>query len=255
MQHIKRKIQKRIQQALYVLFKYEISLESIRVEEGKREEYGDYTTNIALHIAKEFKKKPIDLANEILKEIEKKDYCFENIDIVNSGFINFFLKAKGLHELLDFKEEEEEELNKIQLKKLLKVKNFKSKLSLDEIKSVQYVHSRTCSIIKIFEEEGVCIQGTKEKIDYEVNHIEKIVIKKLIEYPCVRKQVITCNNPEKIIQYMFELSDLFYKFHEKILFRKLDKKRLSVNLKIIDNVRIIIQEILNDISIDAPQKM
>lgn len=255
MQDIRQKIKKRIQEIFLFLLQYEIPIDSIQVEASKKEEHGDYTTNIALHMSKIFKEKPMDLGKKILNEMEKKEHFFEKIHIVNPGFINFFLKPHGWVALLNFKDDDEAELNKIHLKKLLKGYNFKSKLSLNEIESVQYVHSRICSIIKIFEEEGIPVQGTKDAMDYEVNHFEKRIIKKIIDYPCVIKQGIECEKPDEMIGYMLELSELFYQFHEKTLFRKLDKNRLSVTLNIIDHIRIIIKEILNNIEIDAPEKM
>ncbi|TCO78745.1 DALR anticodon-binding domain-containing protein [Marinisporobacter balticus] len=255
MQDIRQKIKKSIKEILLFLFQYEMPIESIQVESTKKEEHGDYTTNIALYMSKICKEKPMDLGKKILNEMEKKENIFKKIEIVNPGFINFFLEADGWGTLLNFKDDDEATLNKIHLKKLLKGYNIKSKLTLNEIESAQYVHSRICSIIKIFEEEGISVQGSQDTMNYEVDHFEKRMIKKIIDYPCVIKQAIACEKPDEMITYMLELSGLFYQFHERTFFRKLDKNRLSVTLNIIDHIRIMIKEILNNVEIDAPNKM
>ncbi len=62
--------------------------------------FGDYSTSIALKLTKVFKKNPLEIAENIknnfpkLKEIEK-------IDVVNPGFINFWLSKKYLFKNLE----------------------------------------------------------------------------------------------------------------------------------------------------------
>ncbi len=62
---------------------------------------GDYTTSVAMVHAKELGKNPIELAEEIKKELENKDKIrakeLENvlkIEVVKPGFINFFLSPE-----------------------------------------------------------------------------------------------------------------------------------------------------------------
>ncbi|QEK13269.1 hypothetical protein FQB35_13865 [Crassaminicella thermophila] len=244
------KIKKIIQEVLKDHFEYEIAIEDIQVEEPKVDVHGDYTTNIALKTSKILKKHPMDLAEQIVNQINKKYDIFERIDIANPGFINFFLKSYIFYELLDFKEYEN--LNKIHLKQLCKEYTLKEELDTYIIRSAQYVHSRIYSIIKIFEEEGVSIKNIPINIsDYEISPFEKMMIRKILAYP----KVLKSENPNEIVQYMIKLCELFYKFQEKILFRKLDKRKLYVTLKIINGIRIVIKDILDIFNIHAPTKM
>jgi arginyl-tRNA synthetase len=77
---------------------------------------GDYTTSVAMVHAKELGKNPVDLAEEIKKELESKDKIrakeLENIlkiEVAKPGFLNFFLTpdyyAKRLQELKNGKTE------------------------------------------------------------------------------------------------------------------------------------------------------
>ena len=55
--------------------------------------HGDWTSNLALIMAKEMKKNPRELANEIV-EILESSQSFEKIVIAGAGFLNFYLKEE-----------------------------------------------------------------------------------------------------------------------------------------------------------------
>ncbi|MBD3231481.1 arginine--tRNA ligase [Candidatus Dependentiae bacterium] len=64
--------------------------------------FGDYATNIALILAKQVKRNPLELAGEIIVELQKLDKkeCFEQIYELK-GFINFRISKKFLFEKLN----------------------------------------------------------------------------------------------------------------------------------------------------------
>lgn len=66
--------------------------------------FGDYTSNMALQLAKlegiKVKQSPQEIANEILQKFGKPDYL-EKAEIAGGGFINFFIKDKVLMENLE----------------------------------------------------------------------------------------------------------------------------------------------------------
>ena len=68
---------------------------SFIVEKPNNEKFGDLSTNIALISSKFFSKKPLEIAEYLKKELIKLD-DFDEINIVNPGFINFKLKHKIL---------------------------------------------------------------------------------------------------------------------------------------------------------------
>lgn len=61
--------------------------------------HGDYSTSIALQMAKRINKNPKDVANVIKEKIEKNS-LFEKIEVAGPGFINFFISDKYLKERL-----------------------------------------------------------------------------------------------------------------------------------------------------------
>lgn len=72
--------------------------ESVFLEKPKNTEFGDYATNIAMIGAKRAGVDPKMLAKEIKKAIQENDEegFFSRIDIAGPGFINFFLSAPAV---------------------------------------------------------------------------------------------------------------------------------------------------------------
>jgi arginyl-tRNA synthetase len=65
------------------------------IEVPNEKKHGDYATNVAMPLAKKAKKPPITLAGEFKLKLEKSE-LFDKVEIVEPGFINFFLKPKFL---------------------------------------------------------------------------------------------------------------------------------------------------------------
>jgi len=67
---------------------------SVLVEIPKEVSHGDYSTNVALVIAKKLKKNPMELAQKIADEIKKDKsarWQIEKVEVASPGFINFYL--------------------------------------------------------------------------------------------------------------------------------------------------------------------
>ena len=72
----------------------------IVIERPKDEKFGDYSTNIAMRLAKPLKKSPVVIANELKEEFEKNS-MFEKVEIAGAGFINFYLNPDFVYKILD----------------------------------------------------------------------------------------------------------------------------------------------------------
>ena len=68
-----------------------ITEKPIQIEQPADKKFGDFSTNIALLIAKERKKNPRELAQEIIRHIVFPPETIAKIDIAGAGFINFYL--------------------------------------------------------------------------------------------------------------------------------------------------------------------
>ena len=66
------------------------------VERTRDARHGDFTTNIAMRLAKSQGRKPRDIAEEIIDKIPQSELV-DKIDIAGPGFINFHLSGIALH--------------------------------------------------------------------------------------------------------------------------------------------------------------
>jgi arginyl-tRNA synthetase len=72
------------------------SVPSFKIEQPNDKSHGDFAVNIALVLAKDLKKNPLELAQEIVKKIGSSSSEFEKVEAVAPGFINFYLSKKYL---------------------------------------------------------------------------------------------------------------------------------------------------------------
>jgi arginyl-tRNA synthetase len=61
--------------------------------------FGDFQANVAMSLGKQLKRKPRDVAQEIVDALDVDDLC-ESVDIAGPGFINLKLKAAAISEAL-----------------------------------------------------------------------------------------------------------------------------------------------------------
>ncbi len=71
-----------------------LSLEQIVIERSKEKAHGDYATNIAMKMARELRENPLVIAEKVVSLIDRE--LFDKIEVVRPGFINFFMKAESL---------------------------------------------------------------------------------------------------------------------------------------------------------------
>lgn len=62
----------------------------ILIEKPREKTYGDYSTNVALILAKKLNKNPVEVAKEVIFKISNNK-LFEKIEVAGPGFINFYL--------------------------------------------------------------------------------------------------------------------------------------------------------------------
>lgn len=71
----------------------------IFVERPKDEQFGDYSTNVAMKLAKQMKKAPMAIAGELKESLEKSE-IFEKVEIAGAGFINFYFSREFMYKVL-----------------------------------------------------------------------------------------------------------------------------------------------------------
>lgn len=70
----------------------DVAIAEIILERPKQAQHGDYACNIALQLAKTLKRKPRDIAAEVIAALPDSPYLAKT-EIAGAGFINCFLKA------------------------------------------------------------------------------------------------------------------------------------------------------------------
>jgi arginyl-tRNA synthetase len=75
----------------------EFDLPEIQIEHPEGKAHGDYATNIAMVVARQIKKSPIEIADTISSKLKTQNSkLFEKIEVAEPGFINFFISKEYL---------------------------------------------------------------------------------------------------------------------------------------------------------------
>jgi arginyl-tRNA synthetase len=73
------------------------NIPKVQIEQPEEKNFGDYSSNIAMRIAKETKKNPMEIAKLIISNFEfQASNFFDKVEAVRPGFINFYLTDKEL---------------------------------------------------------------------------------------------------------------------------------------------------------------
>lgn len=74
--------------------------QTIAFERPKVSDHGHLSTNIAMVLAKQLKKKPQDIATELISTLNLDDNVIHSVEIAGAGFINIKFKPKAFHEIM-----------------------------------------------------------------------------------------------------------------------------------------------------------
>ena len=105
-QDIKLQIQDVIAKSVAAMAEGVDDLPSVEIEKPADKLHGDLSSNIALKSAKIFKKKPLDIAADLVAEINKTleestvKSSIANIEVKAPGFINFYLSDQQIYTIL-----------------------------------------------------------------------------------------------------------------------------------------------------------
>ena len=61
----------------------------------KNAQYGDYATNVAMGLARVLKRSPLQIAEELVRQIPSNLTWLERVEVAKPGFINFYLKDQA----------------------------------------------------------------------------------------------------------------------------------------------------------------
>lgn len=108
MQSIEIELKKAIKQAIQKSFDLEVSLEQIAIEIPKNKDHGDFSSNVAMQLARTLKQNPRNIATQITEALDKESCSVSSMEIAGPSFINFTLDtnrySKVIEEILEKKE-------------------------------------------------------------------------------------------------------------------------------------------------------
>lgn len=85
-----------IKQSVNEAFSLEVEDQMVMVERPRDPKMGDYSTNIAMRLAKSLHKKTVDIANELVEVLKKNLSEASEISVAGPGFINFKISESAL---------------------------------------------------------------------------------------------------------------------------------------------------------------
>lgn len=208
------------------------------VEKTKNNEWGDFSTNIALVLAKSLKKNPMDLAKSISKNINSDK--IKKIEVTNPGFINVFLSDNYYNNLIKEAIENKSNFGEFDKKGIYYNIEF---VSANPTGSLHIGHARNAALgstlANIWEKYGIIVDR-----EYYINdggaQINRLGVAVLIRY----KELFNIKNELPEDSYHGEepkwvAKELKEKYNDKFLDAKFD------NDKIIDKEE---RKIINDFS-------
>lgn len=121
---------------------------------------------------------------------------------------------------------------------------------------VQYAHARICSLIRLLEESGVKVPSANEVDLSLLSQQEEIdLMKKLSELPDEIRICAQTLEPSRLTRYVLDVAGLFHSFYNACRVKGEDEPLMLARLFLADCTRIVIRNVLNILSISAPERM
>lgn len=121
---------------------------------------------------------------------------------------------------------------------------------------VQYAHARICSMLKLLESEGIIMPDINAaKLELLTMQEETDLIKKLSEYPDEIRISAETLEPSRLTRYVQEVAASFHSFYNACRVRGEEAELMRARLILVDCTRIVIRNVLDLLSISAPERM
>ena len=119
---------------------------------------------------------------------------------------------------------------------------------------VQYAHARICSILRNLAEEGLTPNPAAETAVL-TSPEERELIRFLATLPNELLEAARQYDPARITRYSLDLAALFHKFYNSCHVKGSELPLLEARLKLVDSVRIVLENVLSILKITAPETM
>ena len=121
---------------------------------------------------------------------------------------------------------------------------------------VQYAHARICTMIANLAAEGYTVPAAEEAdLSCLTESAEKELIRQLAGLPEEIRLSVRDYDPSRINKYVTELAARFHKFYTVCRIKGAEENLLRARLLLADSVRIVLENSLAVIGVNAPEKM
>ena len=75
---------------------YSLKLDTIPIEVPRNTDFGDYASTICMQLAKQLRRAPRQIAEELAKVLKEKSDVLESVEVAGPGYLNFRIKKTSL---------------------------------------------------------------------------------------------------------------------------------------------------------------
>jgi len=121
---------------------------------------------------------------------------------------------------------------------------------------VQYAHARICSMLRLLESEGITVPAVEEVELTRLSAPEELeLIKKLAEYPDEIRISAQTLEPSRLTRYVTDVASLFHGFYNACRVKGEEEGLMKARLLLVASTKTVIRNVLDILSISAPEKM
>lgn len=121
---------------------------------------------------------------------------------------------------------------------------------------VQYAHARICSMLRLIESEGTKVPEAGEADLTRLAAPEELeLIKKLAEYPDEIRISAQTLEPSRLTRYVTDVASYFHSFYSACRVKGEEEELMKARLVLVSATRTVIRNVLDILSINAPERM
>ena len=121
---------------------------------------------------------------------------------------------------------------------------------------VQYAHARICSMLRLIESEGICMPGAEDTDLTLLNTPEEMeLIRKLAEFPDEIRISAQTLEPSRLTRYVTDVASLFHSFYNACRVKGEEESIMKARLVLVSATQTVIKNVLDILSIGAPERM